>query len=334
MKNILVFLLFLGVGVSLSGQSNSNTIFTKSDKIYVNISPNSDFYYNHQFQKGHSLYALSRVFDVPLNQLYAVNGLKKDEPLQPGQTIKVPLKQHYLFKGLNLLGLKYGHYIPVFYKTKTKDNLFRISRIYFDQPTEDLKKRNNLKSNNLSLDQEILVGWWPIDSAEPRTDEDEFEENFGYQDKEERAYEAPEENSTNEEVKLVNLIDNEDDLDSNMIMDVPPAPDGFNKLLLGNLPYRETMQEIKKAEVANWDKSMPDNGTVYVLHRDAVIDSYIQMYNPILRRSVLAKVIGRIPYGAYTNNVSLVLSPRAAKQLGALDKRFKVEVQALVELQE
>ena len=328
MKNILVFLLYFGVGVSLLGQSNSNTIFTKGDKIFVNISQNSDFYYNHEFQKGHSLYALSRVFDVPLHQLYRINNIKKDAPLQAGQIIKIPIKQHYLFKGLNLIGLKYGHYIPVLYKTKAKDNLFRISRVYFDQATDDLKKRNNLKTNNLSLEQEILVGWWPIDSAEPRSNEDEFEENFGYQAEVESDKDKNEENTVNEEVRLVNLFDNESTVDSNSIAE---APEGFNKLLLGNLSYRESMHEIKRAEVANWDKSMPDNGTMYVLHRDAVIDSYIQMYNPILRRSVLAKVIGRIPYGAYTNNVSLVLSPQAAKQLGALDKRFKVEVQALIE---
>ena len=75
---------------------------------------------------------------------------------------------------------------------------------------------------------------------------------------------------------------------------------------------------------------MPDNGTVYVLHKNAIIDSYVEMYNPNVNRSVRAKVIGRIPYGAYTNDVCLVLSPRTAVQLGALDNRFKVEIKALV----
>ena len=91
------------------------------------------------------------------------------------------------------------------------------------------------------------------------------------------------------------------------------------------------MQIIKKTDVAFWDKTIPDNGAVFGLHGTAMLDSYISVFNPNSRRSVRVKVIGRIPYGTYTNDIKLVISPRAAKQLGGLDRRFKVEIDFLVQ---
>lgn len=304
-------------------QSNSNSIFRQGDEIRIELSGLSDYFYTHEIQKGQSLYALSKIFNVSLQTLYSKNQLDEGMVLDVGQKIKIPLKDDYLFKGVNLSGLKYGHFIPVYYKTKPKDNLFRISRIYFNQPTEDLIKRNKLASNSLSLGQDILIGWFPIGSSDPIITEEEFEEEFDIEidDTTEIIVDNDLINSDKIKPDLVNI----DSTDINL-----ERPEGFNTLLLGDLNYSHSMKEINKSEVAHWDNTLPDNGTVYVLHKNAIIDSYVEMYNPNMKRSVRAKVIGRIPYGAYTNNVSLVLSPRTAVQLGGLDKRFKVEIYALV----
>jgi hypothetical protein len=174
----------------------------------------------------------------------------------------------------------------------------------------------------LALGQDILIGWLAVDSDKPIIREEEFEEDFETSKNENSA------NAIADSKKDVGII-GENSMPQPELVKLE-YPVGFNSLLLGNLSYSNSMQEIKKSEVANWDNTMPDNGTVYVLHKNAIIDSYVEMYNPNLKRSVRAKVIGRIPYGAYTNDVNLVLSPRTAKQLGALDKRFKVELKVLI----
>ena len=322
MKKIFYVLILTILSTPIYSQTPSKTIFSNGDKIWVETTKKSEYHYVHKMEKGHSLYALSKVFSVSLIDIYKINNIKDASAIDLGQEIKIPLKDDYLFKGSTLNGLLYGHYIPVYYQTKPKDNLFRISRIYFDQPIEDLKKRNNLTSNNLELSQNILIGWLPIDSAEPRIQEDEFEEDLSEDELEDKV-----DYDLMKDQLIVNQINSGND---SLLSITLESPIGFNKSLLGDLPYATTMKEIKRSEVANWDKTMPDNGTVYVLHKDAIIDSYIEMYNPNLKRSVRAKVIGRIPYGAYTKSVCLVLSPRTAKQLGALDKRFKVEINALV----
>jgi len=328
MKKKLLVLLYLGMSTWLFSQSPSNSLFTYGDEFDIVLTGDSEYYYVHEIQKGQSLYGLSQTFNIPLSKIYQLNGLRKEATISIGQRIKIPIKDEYLFKGVDLSGLRYGHYIPVYYQTKPKDNLFRISRIYFNQPTEDLIKRNKLKSNNLALGQKILVGWFPIDGTPPVESHEEFEEEFDEED----------------ELMTDQIVDNEEERESmrhdeavtgdsmtaDSLQQEIVYPEGFNLSLLGNMEYSDKMKQMARSEVAHWDKAMPDNGMVYVLHQEAVIDSYLEMYNPILKRSVRAKVIGRIPYGAYTNDVRLVLSPRTAKQLGALDRRFKVEVKALV----
>ena len=305
-------------------QSTSNFVFRQGDEIRIELSGQSDYFYTHAIQKGHSLYALSKIFKVSLNTLYNYNQLEAGATLDIGQKIRIPIKDDYLFKGVSLDGLKHGHYIPVYYNTKPKDNLFRISRIYFNQPTEDLVKRNSLTSNSLALGQNILIGWFPIDSPKPIIVEEEFEEDFD----DDLDY-PNSEIITNEDFLNDNEIKAElVNLDSNEIS--PEFPQGFNTSLLGNLNYSESMKEIKQLEVANWDNTMPDNGYLYVLHKNAILDSYVELFNPNTKISVHAKVIGRIPYGAYSSDVCLVLSPRTATKLNALDKRFKVQIKALV----
>jgi hypothetical protein len=64
----------------------------------------------------------------------------------------------------------------------------------------------------------------------------------------------------------------------------------------------------------------------FVLHPFAKLNSEIQIYSPFLRKSVRAKVVGRIPQGTYMSDTDIVLSSSTAKSLGALDSRFKVEL--------
>lgn len=330
----MVFMLVF-MNITIYSQTTSSTIFTNGDIIRIEISKNSDYIYLHQIEKGQSIYGLSKIFKVPISQLYELNNLSPNATISIGQQIKIPVSDGLLYKGASLSGVMHGHYIPVYYQVRPKDNLFRISRVYFDQSTEDLVRRNNFVDNNLSLGQNVLIGWFPIQEHVESQGEDEFVEDFedDIENLLPETLNLSEDTQSNDGLGIIsNTQKNDFRMNRDSIsFDEVNYPDGFNMSLLGSMPYSDNMEEVKKSEVANWDKSMPDNGTVFVLHRNAIIDTYVEMYNPTMKRSVRAKVIGRIPYGAYTDNVTLVLSPRAAKQLRALDNRFKVEVKMLVD---
>lgn len=77
--------------------------------------------------------------------------------------------------------------------------------------------------------------------------------------------------------------------------------------------------------IAIWQKTS-NNNELFALHRNARANSVIEITNPMTHRTIYAKVIGSIPATAYENNVAVVLSPLAAKLLGAKDPRFFVQV--------
>lgn len=100
---------------------------------------------------------------------------------------------------------------------------------------------------------------------------------------------------------------------------------------LKQIYQRNSMQKREREHqgVAFWQKNNKDDSDFYALHRTAPINSIIAVKNPMKNRTVYTKVIGRIPDAAYNSDVVVVLSPLAAKYLGARDPRFFVKVKYL-----
>ncbi len=80
--------------------------------------------------------------------------------------------------------------------------------------------------------------------------------------------------------------------------------------------------------VCFWQKDSKEKGDLYAMHREANIGTIMAVTNPMGGRTVYAKVIGRIPAG-YESNIEVILSPEAARTLGARDPRFFVKVKFL-----
>ncbi|MBK8449850.1 MAG: LysM peptidoglycan-binding domain-containing protein [Saprospiraceae bacterium] len=66
-------------------------------------------------------------------------------------------------------------------------------------------------------------------------------------------------------------------------------------------------------------------GRFFALHNTATMESYIEIMNPILNRSILAKVIGRIP-PIYEKDVQVIVSAEVGRQLSIFNKRFFVQL--------
>lgn len=87
-------------------------------------------------------------------------------------------------------------------------------------------------------------------------------------------------------------------------------------------------KEVPSQGVCFWQKDSKEKGALYALHREAAIGTVIAVINPMGGRTVYAKVIGRIPEG-YERNIEVVLSPEAARNIGARDPKFFVKVKFL-----
>jgi LysM repeat protein len=277
---------------NIYSQYIQSSFLNNGDEIVVDLQPENGLVYNHTFRKGSTVYSLSRYFQISVNDILKLNNLQSETSIGLGQAVTVPFDAKLIFKGENLKNIKYGIHIPVYYIVKPKDNLFRICKYYFDQPIESMMKRNNLDDFNLALGQKLLVGWLPIDSDKEISKPTEI-----------GSLETHIEISDTIGLYIKNELFNPDIKEQ-----------------------KENRKLVKSKGIAIWDRTSNDQNNMFALHSEAKSNSIIEIYNPLLNRTAFATVVGGIPSEAYPKDVSLIISPKVAKALGALDSRFLVEV--------
>jgi LysM repeat protein len=85
--------------------------------------------------------------------------------------------------------------------------------------------------------------------------------------------------------------------------------------------------EREEKGVATWmDDDGLDASKKLVLHRTAPIGTVIKITNVMTNRTTYAKVVGRFTDNESTKDVILVMTKSVAQSLGALDKRFQVNL--------
>jgi LysM repeat protein len=85
--------------------------------------------------------------------------------------------------------------------------------------------------------------------------------------------------------------------------------------------------EKNEKGVATWmDDPGLDPNKKLVLHRTAPIGTVIKITNPMTNRTTFAKVVGRFTDNESTKDVIIVMTKNVADALGALDKRFHVDI--------
>lgn len=112
-------------------------------------------YINYIVKKGDTLYSIARNNNISVDTLIKDNGLTSNT-LSIGQTIRIRTPE------LEVVEECYGSgYIPeestqTTYTVKKGDNLYSIARKY-NTTVQDIKKKNNLNSNLLSIGQKLII---------------------------------------------------------------------------------------------------------------------------------------------------------------------------------
>jgi len=91
---------------------------------------------------------------------------------------------------------------------------------------------------------------------------------------------------------------------------------------------KKKRKEVDSQGVCFWQRDSKEKGDLYGLHREAAVGTIIAVTNPMYNATVYVKVIGRIPAG-YKSNIEIVLSPEAARKIGAKDPKFFVKLKYL-----
>jgi hypothetical protein len=85
--------------------------------------------------------------------------------------------------------------------------------------------------------------------------------------------------------------------------------------------------EKNEKGVATWiDDASLDPNKKLILHRTAPIGTVMRITNPMNNRTTFAKVVGRFTDSQSTHDALIVMTKNVAEALGALDKRFQVNI--------
>ena len=108
----------------------------------LNYIANTDTNY-YTVQKGDTLYNIATKYGLTVNKLKEMNNLSSNI-LNVGQTLKVKEENETNLGDYNI------------YVVQKEDNLYNIAK-KFDVTVDTLKKINNLTSNNLQINQQLLI---------------------------------------------------------------------------------------------------------------------------------------------------------------------------------
>ncbi len=139
-----------------SPQKTKPTVVSK-EFLQIEIS-NGQKYLIHTVQAGQTIYAIKKFYGVDFSDIYYSNAGLETRGLRVGQKLKIPIinKAIIFFKKPNFVA---ENFIPIFYRVRSGETMFRLSRVYFRIPADILKSRNNLSSDVLSKNQLLHIGW-------------------------------------------------------------------------------------------------------------------------------------------------------------------------------
>jgi len=180
---------------------------------------------------------------------------------------------------------------PTQYKVSAGETLYAISK-RFNTTVEDIINLNGLKSNDLHPGQVLLVKSNTPPPAPP----------------------APAPHPT-------------DSIVATRDSTIPAtSQDSSNIEHRGNANKFGIYEKDEKG-VATWiDDDGMDPNKMLALHRTAPIGTVIKITNVMTNRTTFAKVVGRFTDNESTKDVIIVMTKNVAQSLGALDKRFQVNL--------
>lgn len=117
----------------------------------------------HPVKAKQTLFSIGRYYNIGLDELTEINpSLKEDPTLKAGSRLKIPIPNKAIrrYKGS---GFKPVEWVPIYYVVQPGDNLFQISKRYFDMPVDSVSARNHLKNNAIKPGQRLQVGWMGVE---------------------------------------------------------------------------------------------------------------------------------------------------------------------------
>lgn len=246
----------------------------------------------HVVKPQETLFFISRLYDVSVEQLREWNELTSDA-LNVGQRLMVKAGGAPPALGTKVEGDSLFHIV------KPSETLYAIGRNYEVQVL-DLRRWNNLQDNNLSPGQKLFVGMKASGEVAAPVVEEPTEEPA--KPVVEKVTPPVKEEKPKEEVVYVGKKGPETVTNSS----------GYTRLVENGM--------------AGIIEGSDENRKYLALHSSAKIGTIMQIRNEMNNKVVFVRVLGRLPDTGSNAGLLIRLSKAAYDRLGAIDKKFRVEI--------
>lgn len=268
--------------------------------------------YIHIVKEKETLFGIARKYEVSVKEIKEWNDLE-DNTLEIGQRLNIKKVNDNSNEEL----IKPDFKSKPTHTVAEKETLYGISRQY-GVSISQIKEWNNLESNEIDLGQQLIVG-------EKKEVEEYLDSSAKMVDEVRKNIRDSVQNEVND--VIADASENVENQPENNVEDSPEQ-----------VAYDSTYFETKTVKNANgFDETVQnglaeliegseDNRKYLALHRTAKVGTIMKVRNEMNNKMVFVRVLGRIPDTGDNDKVLIKLSKAAYKRLGALDKRFRVEL--------
>ena len=305
-------------------------------------------YLTHKVAPKENYYSIGRIYNVSPKEIAPFNKLQLEKGLSLGQAIKIPLNSSNFFQSGNAATDE--TFVPLYYKIKDKEGLYRVAKNHNDLPLETLKQWNKIKGEAVKNGVQLVVGYLKvktefsslakngigtaigstvivakeeIKAAMPEVANEPAVKNATEKgkvketDKEKTTKEAETKTiSTTEKINTKTEKKVADARSKKIVSEKNASETSFKNLYETQVKNADVIEATGDAGVFKSTSGWVDK-KYYCLHNSASPGTIVKITNPANRNFVFAKVLDGIPDIKKNEGLSLIISNAAADALGA-----------------
>ena len=161
MRQLLLPVFFLSLLTTAHATGDSLHYLTAKDTIFLRIDDFGNKIFDHQMERGQTLFSMAKFYGLKLNAVLAFNP-EIDRDNYYNKSINVPIPDSAIVKVWEN-GYPKAGYVPVIYVVKHGDNFYRIAKHFFGIPQDTLKMWNGLEKTMMFSGMKLHVGFLSLD---------------------------------------------------------------------------------------------------------------------------------------------------------------------------
>lgn len=295
----------------------------RADSLFI-VDRGDGWTLEHKARKGETLIQLSRRYHVPAGKLADLNkvGAGYQDVLKENTRIVIPLG------GYNLQNDATGRSAdtrPLYYRVKSEDNLYRISR-NAGVPQRRIQVWNRMTDNEVGPGQVLQVGWLLYDATQPAAVPiaDRPVTNLSTIASSPDPGPPPGGATTPGTIVLrgepSKPVDTTPPDTTTLPVDTAHEISAAEQLYLDQTANEQNVV-TEKGAAAFFNMSASAKGTYYAFHNNAAKGTIIKVHNPGTGKTVFVKVLGPLPGTKQYANALIGISGAARAALGVRDMK-------------